>query len=66
MRANPFEEHFAAVAAERAAWDAARNRMPGMPEFDHETWEAWCTAVRRSDEARRAMMQAVAGRPFSI
>lgn len=66
MRTNLFEEYFAAVAAERAAWDMVRDRLPGTHDFDLQNWEAWRAAVQRSEQARRAMMQAVARKHFSI
>jgi hypothetical protein len=65
VRANPFEAYFAAVVAERSAWETVRDRPPGTPAFCAEAWAAWRAAVTRADDARRAMMQAIARRPFS-
>lgn len=58
VRSNPYEEYAAAMAAEKAAWDAVKDCLPGVSGFRPELWEAWRASVHRADAARRAMMQA--------
>ena len=45
-----------AIEAERAAWAALKDALPGKPGFDQAKWDAWQAALRRTDEARRAML----------
>ena len=55
---NPqaFEMYQEAIEAERAAWAALKDALPGKPGFDQAKWDAWQAALRRTDEARRAML----------
>lgn len=45
-----------AVTAERAAWDAVRDKLPGSPQFDEDKWRSWRGAmsavVRALDQLR--------------
>jgi hypothetical protein len=66
VRSSPFEAYAAAVAAERAAWDAVKARMPRTKEFDPQLWTAFREASRQADDARRELMAVIARRPFSI
>jgi hypothetical protein len=53
-----------AIAVEKSAWELARGRLPGSPEFDADIWSAWQLCVARSAVARRTLldfMQVTAG-----
>lgn len=46
--ARPLEEDFTrAMYAERAAWLAVANRLPGSPEFDAALWQRWVAAAHK-------------------
>lgn len=46
--ARPQEEDFTrAMYAERAAWLAVANRLPGSPEFDPALWQRWVLAAHK-------------------
>lgn len=53
---QPFQVFQEAIDTERAAWAALKDAMPGTPNFDQAKWDAWQAALRRSDEARKAML----------
>lgn len=55
MPSNPSDELGAAIEAERAAWRAVREHLPGTPGHDPQLWEAWRAAMRRCEEARRLL-----------
>ena len=63
IRQDPLGAYAAAVAKERAAWEAVRNTLPGSPGFDHELWRRWRCAVEESDEAAADAKAAVAKAP---
>ncbi len=56
----------AAVTAERTAWDAVRDKLPGSPEFDEEKWKSWRGAmslvVQALDQLRASRAPAALGR----
>jgi hypothetical protein len=52
-----------AIVAERAAWEALQGHLPGTPEYDPRSWEAWRRAVRDADAARKRLTE-VASRPM--
>lgn len=46
--ARPLEEDFTrAMYAERAAWLAVANRLPGSPGFDPALWQRWVSAAHK-------------------
>jgi hypothetical protein len=51
MRPNPMEEYSLALASERAAWEAVRNRLPGCANYDEALWNRWRRAVEEADRA---------------
>ncbi|GAC1525812.1 MAG: hypothetical protein NVS2B4_02060 [Ramlibacter sp.] len=54
------ERHYShAIAAEKAAWEHARNRLPGSSEFDAHVWAEWQRCVARSAAARRTLLDFV-------
>lgn len=48
-----------AIGAEKAAWELARNRLPGTSEFDAAVWSEWQLCVARSASARRTLLDFV-------
>jgi hypothetical protein len=56
------EKYAAAIAAERAAWNAVRDKLPGTPAYSSELWKTWREAAVRSDTVRREVIAAL-GRP---
>lgn len=48
---SPLEEYAAALAFERAAWDAVRACLPGSSGFNQELWRQWRQAVDEADQA---------------
>ena len=63
MEKSPFDLYQEAMDAERAAWLALKGALPGSPNFDQSKWDAWQIALRRSDAARKAMVEEM-GKPF--
>jgi hypothetical protein len=57
MQTQPLDELGAAIEAERAAWRAVRDHLPGTPGHDPQLWEAWRAAMRRCEEARKVLAQ---------
>lgn len=58
---SPLEEYAAALAFERAAWNAVRARLPGSSGFDQELWQRWRQSVDDADHAaERAKLAAAA------
>jgi hypothetical protein len=51
---TPFDELSAAIDAERAAWLAVKDHLPGTEGHDPRLWDAWLEAMRRCQEARAA------------
>ena len=51
MHSNPMEEYARAVALEKAAWEAVRQRLPGCAAFDETLWKRWRQAVDDADQA---------------
>jgi hypothetical protein len=51
---TPFDELAAAIDAERAAWLAVKDHLPGTEGHDPRSWDAWLEAMRRCQEARAA------------
>lgn len=49
---TPFDELAAAIDAERAAWLAVKDHLPGTEGHDPRLWDAWLEAMRRCQEAR--------------
>lgn len=60
MHPDPHEELTAAIAAERAAWNRVKDRLPGTPGFDPVQWNGWQVAVQRCRAARQAVDDAAA------
>lgn len=58
MRSNPYEEYAAAMAAEKAAWEAVKDRLPGTPRYDLALWENWRQSIARADRTRRLLAEA--------
>lgn len=56
MKTSPYETYAAALADEQAAWRALGGRQPGAADFDLYAWQGWRDAVRRSSEARMALL----------
>jgi hypothetical protein len=54
VRMKPFDEIAAAIEAERAAWLAVKDHLPGTEGYDPRLWDAWLGAMRRCREARPA------------
>ena len=54
------EELLAAIAAERAAWSAVKESLPGTPSHDAEAWQAWRAAVERCSRLRKEIDAAAA------
>jgi hypothetical protein len=52
VRMKPFDEIAAAIEAERAAWLAVKDHLPGTEGYDPRLWDAWLGAMRRCREAR--------------
>lgn len=59
--AGAMDEYASAVASERAAWEAVRNRLPGTAGYSQELWKRWRACVdnadRAADRAKRALTQ---------
>lgn len=53
---HAFDIYQEAVEAERSAWAALNGGLPGKQNFNQDKWDLWRTALRRSDEARKAML----------
>jgi hypothetical protein len=51
---QPFDELSAAIDAERSAWLAVKDHLPGTEGHDPRLWDAWLRAMRRCQEARAA------------
>lgn len=51
---TPFDELAVAIDAERAAWLAVKDHLPGTEGHDPRLWDAWLEAMRRCQEARAA------------
>jgi hypothetical protein len=49
---TPFDEIAAAIDAERAAWLAVKDHLPGTEGHDPRLWDAWLGAMRRCQQAR--------------
>ena len=62
MQRDLQQELAAAIAAERSAWSAVKDRLPGSPSHDASLWHAWRATVQRCSEARKAL-DAAAARP---
>jgi hypothetical protein len=45
----------AAIAAERAAWNKVKDRLPGSPQHVEANWLEWQAAVQRCRAARQAL-----------
>jgi hypothetical protein len=60
MPQGPLDQFARAVIAERAAWEAVRNRLPGSPTFSPALWAMWRAAVEESDYAARRAKAAAA------
>jgi signal transduction histidine kinase len=56
MKTSPYENYAAALAEEQAAWKALGGRRPGAADFEAHAWQGWRDAVRRSTEARLALL----------
>jgi signal transduction histidine kinase len=65
MKSSPFETYAAAIADEQAAWHALDGRLPGAANFNVFAWQAWRDSVRRSCEARTALLPALGVDPVS-
>jgi hypothetical protein len=63
MLPDPHEELAAAIAAERAAWNRVKDKMPGTPEYNEPMWAAWQQAVQRCRVARQALDAAAGDAP---
>lgn len=48
---SAINDYAAAVAFERAAWDAVRHRLPGSTGFDNALWLQWRLSVEQADRA---------------
>lgn len=55
MHEDLHDELAAAIAAERAAWEKVKNKLPGTPDHVEANWLAWQAAVRRCRAARQAL-----------
>jgi hypothetical protein len=55
MHPDPHEELAAAIAAEHAAWNQVKDKLPGSPAYEEALWASWQTAVQRCREARQAV-----------
>lgn len=53
MPQGAIDQYARAVSAERAAWEAVRQRLPGSPAFSPALWAVWRAAVEESDYAAR-------------
>jgi hypothetical protein len=62
VQKQAFELYQEAAEAERAAWEALRGALPGDPDFDQAQWDAWQLALRRTDKARKAMLEEIGKR----
>jgi len=51
MDPSPMEEYARALAQEKAAWEAVRNRLPGSADYSQDLWMRWRTAVDAADQA---------------
>jgi CelD/BcsL family acetyltransferase involved in cellulose biosynthesis len=58
-RVTAAEEYAQAMAAERAAWEAVRDKLPGTPTYSPELWKKWREAATRSDTVRREVIAAL-------
>jgi hypothetical protein len=54
------DELAAAIGAERAAWNAVKDRLPGTALHDAVLWDRWRLAVERCRSARKALASAAA------
>ena len=52
------EELAAAIAAERDAWQAVKDRLPETVSHKEAEWQTWLAAVQRCREARTALDRA--------
>jgi hypothetical protein len=59
MRPSPYENYANAMAAERAAWEAVRDRLPGSDHYSHELWSTWRAAMQIAEVARRRMIDVI-------
>ena len=55
MQRDLQEELAAAIAAERAAWEKVKGRLPGSPQYVEARWVTWQEAVQRCRAARQAL-----------
>jgi hypothetical protein len=49
---KPLDELGAAIEAERAAWLAVKDHLPGAEGHDPRAWEAWLAAMRHCQDVR--------------
>ena len=57
-------DYAAAVAQERAAWNAVKDRLPGTPSHNEQLWRRWREAVANADvHARRIRRAALKSTP---
>lgn len=57
MTTKPFDELAASIEAERQAWLAVKDHLPGAKGHDPRLWDAWIEAMRRCREARAPQPQ---------
>jgi hypothetical protein len=58
MQHSAQDELTAAMAAERAAWEQVKDKLPGSRGFDAALWEHWRATVGRCQALRAAMRAA--------
>jgi hypothetical protein len=61
MQQDFHDELAAAIAAERAAWQMVKDKLPGSPGHVKARWLAWQAAVQRCRVARQTL-DAASGR----
>jgi len=53
----------ASLVTEREAWEKVKDKLPGSPKYDEGLWDKWRAAVKASDDARKAMIAGIDGKP---
>jgi hypothetical protein len=59
LRPSPYENYANAMAAERAAWEAVKDRLPGSDGYSPELWRTWRAAMQIAEVARRRMIDVI-------
>ena len=54
------EQRYAdAILAEKSAWEAVRDKLPGSDAYDPQLWSHWQACVARTTAARSALLDMI-------